>query len=147
MSVKSSTGLASMILGEMRDNFELDYGKKVGARFNDKAVGQVFSWLRALDPSPIRKGTLEVFPRTVDRYELALLALDDAYQSRGYTYGDPVIMDDRLIREVSGVFMLESQCCKELLRMGARLSKSVKISETLSGLSIALMRPFKIDFI
>ena len=146
MRVISSTELASDILGEMRDKFDwLDYGKKVGARFNDKAVGQVYSWLRSLEPSPIQKRESTITPRVIDRYEIALLALDDTYQSRGYTYGDPVIMDDEFIKQVAGVFMLDSQCCKELLHIGSRLNQSVKISETLSGLSIALMRPFRID--
>jgi len=145
MSVISPTELASAILGEMRDKFELNYEKKIGARFNDKAVGQVYSWLRSLEPSPIKKGISSVFPRTVDRYELALLALDDTYQTRQYTYGDPVIMDDNFIKQVSGVFMLDSQCCKELLQIGSRLNQSLKISETLSGPAISLMKPFKID--
>lgn len=146
MCAISSTDLASTIQAEMREEFKgLDYGKKVGARFNDKAVNQVYSWLRSLEPSPFEKGEPTLVPRTIDRYEIALLALDEIYSSNGYTYGDPVIMDDEFIRTVSGVFMLDPGCCKGLLGIGARINQSVKISETLTGASINLTKPFKIN--
>ena len=146
MRAISSTDLASTIQAEMREEFEwLDYGKKVGARFNDKAVNQVYSWLRSLKPSPFEKGETTLAPRTIDSYEIALLALDTTYNSSGFTYGDPVIMDDDFIKKVSGVFMLDSGCCKGLLEIGARINQSVKISETLTGASINLTKPFKIE--
>lgn len=141
-----STDLASTIQAEMRDKFEwLDYGKKVGARFNDKAVNQVYSWLRSLEPSPFDKGDTTLIPRKIDRYEIAILALDEIYNSSGYTYGDPVIMDDEFIKKVSGVFMLDLECCKRMLEIGARINQSVRISETLTGASINLTKPFKIE--
>jgi len=146
MRAISSTELASTIQAEMREKFDwLDYGKRAGARFNDKAVGQVYSWIRSLEPSPFEKSGSTVTPRKIDRYEIALLALDETYQSSGYTYGDPVIMDDEFIKLVSGVFMLDPECCKELLGIGAKINQSVRISETLTGASISLMKPFKID--
>lgn len=145
MRTISSKDLASTIQAEMREEFEwLDYGKKVGARFNDKAVSQVYSWLRSLEPSPFEKGKSILTPRTIDRYEIALLALDEIYNSSGYTYGDPVIMDDEFIMRVSGVFMLDPGCCKGLLGIGVRINQSVKLSETLTGASINLTKPFKI---
>ncbi|RJP56331.1 MAG: hypothetical protein C4549_06700 [Deltaproteobacteria bacterium] len=148
MRALRSTELASTIQSEMREKFDwLDYGKRTGARFNDKAAVQVYSWLRSLEPSPFEKSSSTVTPRKIDRYEIALLALDEAYQTSDYTYGDPVIMDNEFIKLVSGVFMLDPECCKGLLGIGARINQSVKISETLSGASINLMRPFKIDSI
>jgi hypothetical protein len=142
----SSKDLASTIQAEMREEFEwLDYGEKVGARFNDKAVNQVYSWLRSLEPSPFEKGDTTLTPRIIDRYEIALLALDETYRSSGFTYGDPVIMDDDFIKKVSGIFMLDSGCCKRLLEIGTRINQSVKISETLTGASVNLTKPFKIE--
>lgn len=146
MRAISSTDLASTIQAQMREEFDwLDFGEKRGARFNDKAVNQVYSWLRSLKPSPFEKGKSTLTPRTIDRYEIVLLALDEIYSSSGYTYGDSVIMDDEFIRKVSGVFMLDPGCCKRLLGIGAHINQSVKISETLTGASINLTKPFKID--
>lgn len=49
MRVISSTDLASIIQGEMREKFDwLDFGEKKGARFNDKAANHFYSWLRSL---------------------------------------------------------------------------------------------------
>ncbi|MBU4000567.1 hypothetical protein KKG29_05375 [Patescibacteria group bacterium] len=142
----SSTEIASIIQTEMREKFDwLDYEKREGIRFNNKAVNQVYSWLGSLEPSPFKKGESTLTPRTIDRYEIALLALDEIYSSSGYTYGDSVIMDDEFIRKVSSVFMLDLGCCKGLLGIGARINQSVKISETLTGASINLTKPFKID--
>jgi hypothetical protein len=146
MKVLKYSDLASAIQLEMKENFPwLDYGKRAGARFDNTAASRVAHWLRALDPPPVDKVGSPLIPRTIDRYEIALLALDEIYQSSGYTYGDPVIMDDEFIKLVSGVFMLDPECCKELLGISAKINHSVKISETLTGASISLMKPFKID--
>ncbi len=146
MRVIPPTELASAIQAEMRKKFDwLDYGKKVGARFNAAAVNQVYSWIRYLDPSPIKKGLSEIVPRKIDRYEVAVLALDATYQQKGYSYGDSIIMDDEFIKQVSGVFMLDSDCCKGLLRIAARINPAVNMSETLVGVSVNLTKPFKID--
>ena len=96
-------------------------------------------------PPPIEQVGSPLIPRTIDRHEVALLALDETYCSSGFTYGDPVIMDDEFIKQVSGVFMLDLECCKSLLSISGRINQSVKISETLTGASINLLKPFKID--
>jgi len=146
MKLLKYSDLASAIQLEMKEKFPwLDYGKKAGARFDNTAASRVAQWLRALDPPPVDKVGSTLIPRTMDRYEIALLALDEAYHSSGYTYGDPVIMDDEFVRLVSGLFMLDPECCKRLLGIGARINQSIKISETLRGLSINLTKPFKID--
>lgn len=145
MQAINPTELASEIQAEMRNTFEwLDYGRKSGARFNDKAVNQVYSWLRSLEPSPLIKGSSIIKPRIIDRYEVALLALDEVYDSSGYTYGDPVMMDDGLIKRVSSVFMLDLGSCRRLIEIGAHINHSVKIFETLTGASVTLTKPFKI---
>ncbi len=146
MRVISPSELASTIQAEMQDKFPwLDYGKKAGARFNSTAASCVSTWLRALDPPPVDQVGSPLLPRNIDRYEIALLALDETYMSSGYSYGDPVIMDDDFVQQVASVFFLDTESCKELLRIGSRINQSVKISETLSGASINLLKPFKID--
>jgi hypothetical protein len=138
--------MASAIQSEMQEKFpSLDFGKRAGARFDNTAASRVAQWLRSLDPSPIDQVDSPLIPRNIDRHEVALLALDETYCSSGYTYGDPVIMDEEFIRQVSGVFMLDSECCKNLLTICVSINQSVKISETLSGASINLFKPFKID--
>jgi len=138
--------MASAIQLEMQEKFPwLDYGKRAGARFDNTAASRVAHWLRALDPPPVDQVESPLIPRIIDRHEVALLALDETYCSSGFTYGDPVIMDDEFIRQVSGVLMLDLECCKGLLSIGASINQSVKISETLTGSSINLLKPFKID--
>jgi hypothetical protein len=146
MRIVSPSELASTIQAEMQEKFPwLDYGKKAGARFNSTAASCISTWLRALDPSPIDHVGSPLVPRTIDRYEIALLALDEIYRRNGYLYGDPVIMDDDFVWQVAGVFFLDTECCKELLGIGSRINQSLRISETLSGVSINLLKPFKID--
>jgi hypothetical protein len=138
--------MASAIQSEMQEKFPwLDYGKKAGARFDSTAASRVGQWLKALDPPPFDQNESTLIPRIINRHEVALLGLDEIYCSRGYTYGDPVLMDDDFIKQVSGVFMLDFECCKKLLQVGARINQSVRISETLAGASISLMKPFKIS--
>jgi len=138
--------VASSIQSEMQERFPwLDYGKRAGARFDNTAASRVAQWLRVLEPTPIDQVGSPLILRTIDKFELALLALDEAYRSRSYTYGDPVIMDDEFIRQVSAVFFLDQDCCAALLKIGARINQNVKISDTLTGASINLLKPFKIE--
>lgn len=138
--------LASQILNRMSEEFNsLNWTAKVGARFDSTAVGRVYSWLRALVPSPLSKSDKELKPRFVQRFVLALLALDDTYRSRQYHYGDAVLMDESLVNQIAGVFFLDHNCCADLLRLAANVVPSVKMSDTLGGGSINLLRPFTID--
>ena len=123
----------------------LDWTAKVGARFNSTAAGCVYTWLRALDPSPFIKPDKNLYPRFVQRFELALLALDDTYRSRKYRYGDAVLMDESLVNQTAGVFFLDPRCCGNLLRLSANIVPSVRLADTLGGASVNLLRPFSID--
>ena len=76
---------------------------------------------------------------------LALLALDDVYRSRGYRYGDPVILDEPMLDEVARVFFLDPICCRKLLDLAARLTKVIKLSDTFAGTSVTLMAPYTIE--
>ncbi|MBA7648850.1 hypothetical protein ES703_56640 [subsurface metagenome] len=138
--------LAATIQAEIGANFpHLDFGAKVGMRFNSTAASCVSTWLHALDPSPFTKSSKNLQPRLVQRFELTLLALDDTYRSRQYRYGDAVLMDDSLINQIAGVFFIDTKCCADLLRLSANVVSSVKMSDTLGGASINLVHPFTID--
>jgi len=138
--------LASQILSRMSEEFDsLNWTARVGARFDSTAVGRVCTWLRALDPPPFTKSNKNLQPRFVQRFELALLALDDTYRSRQYSYGDAVLMDESLVNQTAGVFFLDPKCCADLLRLSANIVPSVRMSDTLGGPSINLLRPFTID--
>ena len=138
--------LASQVLSNMSEEFSyLNWTARVGARFDSTAVGRIYTWLRALDPPPFTKSSKNLQPRLVQRFELALLALDDTYRSRQYRYGDAVLMDDSLINQIAGVFFIDTKCCADLLRLSANVVSSVKMSDTLGGASINLLHPFTID--
>lgn len=138
--------LASQILSSMSEEFSsLNWTARIGARFDSTAVGRVYTWLRALDPPPFTKSDKDLHPRFVQRFELALLALDDTYRSRQYHYGDAVLMDDSLVNQIAGVFFLDPKCCADLLRLSANIVPFVKMSDTLGGASINLLRPFTVD--
>lgn len=141
-----SQNLASQILSKMGEDFSsLDWTARVGARFNSSAAGRVYAWLRALNPRPITKSDTILQPRVVERFELALLSLDDTYRSRQYHYGDAVLMDEAFVRQTAGVFFLDTECCTDLLRLSTRIVPMVKMSDTLGGASINLVRPFSIE--
>lgn len=138
--------LASLIQAEMASVFtHIDSMGKVGGRFNHKAASCVSSWLGSLTPPALDTRTRKTRPRVIDRYELALLALDDVYRARKYRYGDAVVMDDAFLNQVAGVFFLDRDCCAGLLRLASRITPVVKLSDTLAGPSVNLMRPFTIE--
>jgi len=138
--------LASQILSRMGEEFScLDWTARVGARFDSTAVGRVYTWLRALDPPPFTKSNKNLRPRFVQRFELALLALDDTYRFRQYHHGDAVLMDESLVNQTAGVFFMDPKCCADLLRLSAKIGSTAKMSDTLSGPSINLLGPFTIN--
>ena len=138
--------LAGIIQSDMRERFpQLDYSTKAGARFNSTAVSAVSTWLQALEPSPILKLDKPLQLRVMDRFELALLALDYTYRNNGYVYSDPVLMDEEIISQVSSVFFLDHQCCRNLLKIASRITNYLKILDTLAGPSITLKRAVIIE--
>ncbi len=146
--------LAGQLQAEMPEAFPwIDFAQfsagqiRAGGRFNGTAVSAVVTWLRALEPSPIPEGTKEkrLIPREVDRVELALLALDDVYRARGYAYGDPVIMDEALVRQAAGVFFLDEACCARLIQLAARLfPRRLTARSTLEGTMLVLHGPYTV---
>ena len=138
--------LAALILGEIAQTFpEANSTAREGARFNATAATCVYAWLRSLKPPPLEKSGTPLSLRQIDRYELGLLALDDLYRARAYRYGDAVLLTDDLLDQVASVFFLDHSCCIKLLRVAAKFSKHIKMTDTLSGPSINLLRPYTVD--
>jgi len=138
--------MAATIQAEMREAFpSLDWTGRIGARFDRAAAGRLNLWLRALQPSPLPHGEGPISRRRTERYELALLALDDLYRARGYRYGDPVLLDDAVVDQISAVFFLERECSRDLLHFAVRLSPVIKLADTLAGPSVNLLRTYTID--
>jgi len=140
--------MAARIQNQMAEEFpNLDYTARVGARFDDTAAGRWAHWVRALHPPPFAGDEGILQKRAVTHHELVLLALDDLYRSRGYRYGDPVILDELTLDEVTRVFFLDLVCCRELLDLAVRLTKIIRFSDTFAGPSVTLMEPYTVESI
>jgi len=138
--------VASRVLQQMREEFtELDWTARTGSRFDATAVGRWLQWVQALEPQPFLGPDLTLVPRSVVRHELILLSLDRVYRQRGYRFGDPVLLDETLLDEVASVFFLDSDCCRQLVELAARLTRAVRLSETFAGTAITLLEPYTVD--
>ncbi len=138
--------LAARIQGQMADEFpELDWGARMGSRFDATGVGRVKRWIACLRPSPLAGRGERLLLRQSCRPELALLAIDHVYRARGYRYGDGVLMGAELVDQVAGVFFLDPECAASLLRTAARTHSALAITDTLAGPSVRLKRPFTIE--
>ena len=86
-----------------------------------------------------------MIPRVRDQFELVILALDHVYRTRGYRYGDPVVLDDTLLDELARVFFLDHQCCRNLLDLAAKVTRTVVLHDTFAGTSVNLMAPYGVE--
>jgi len=137
--------VASGVQNQMQIDFPgLDYTARRGARFDSSAVGRCYHWIGHLVPAPFDKNKSHQ-PRIVDRYELALLALDHVYRAQCYRYGDPVLLDETLLDQVAAVFFLDLACCRGLLDVAARLTRVIRLADTFAGTSITLLEPYNIE--
>jgi hypothetical protein len=126
--------------------FPSAYASRVGGNFNAGGVSSGWKpWLAQLQPSPFASEGRELILRHSHRFELAALSLDDVYRSRGYRYGDPVVLDESLLDEISRAFFLDPVCCRELIDLAARLTKAIKLSDTFTGTSVTLLAPYGIE--
>lgn len=138
--------IAAVLQAQMLEEFpDLDYTAQSGGRFDSSAAGRWAQWIMALTMPPFTDTNDNLTRRAIDRHELALLALDDVYRSRGYRYGDPVILDETLLDEVARVFFLDHACCRQLIDIAARLTRDIKLSDTLAGTSVSLLAPYGIE--
>jgi len=138
--------MAAKVQALMREEFSsLDFSARLGARFDSTAVGRWLSWIKQLSPCPFPKGQDVLQKRGVQRYELLLLSLDCVYHTRGYRYGDPVVLDDKLLDDVARVFFLDAVCCRQLVDLAARMSKSIVLRDTFAGTSLNLLAPYGLE--
>ena len=124
------------------------YAQRVGGNFNVGGVDSWKAWIAALSPPPFGAGNpreRKLSPRIRDCYELSLLGLDHVYRQRGYRYGDPVLLDETLLDRIAAVFFLDLTCCRRLLEVAARLTRIVRLADTLAGTAITLLEPYTIE--
>ena len=138
--------LVAEIQSRIAEFFPSAYASRIGGNFNAGGISSGWKpWLAQLEPSPFASEGRALMLRHSHRFELALLALDHVYRSRGYRYGDPVVLDESLLDEVARVFFLDAVCCRELIDLAARLTKTIKLSDTFTGTSIALLAHYGIE--
>ena len=138
--------LVAEVQSRIAEFFPSAYASRVGGNFNAGGVSSGWKpWLAQLQPSPFASEGRALIPRRSHRFELAALALDHVYRSRGYRYGDPVILDEPLLDELARVFLLDPICCRELIDLAARLAKAIKLSDTFTGTSVTLWAPYGIE--
>lgn len=122
------------------------YARRKGGNFNEGGITSGWKpWVTQLEPSVIAEKSSILIARSSTRYELAALALDDLYRHRHYRYGDPVVIDEILLDEISRVFFLDPACCRELLDLAARLINDIKLADTFAGTSVTLMAPYTVE--
>jgi hypothetical protein len=138
--------IVAEVQSRIAELFPSAYASRVGGNFNAGGVSSGWKpWLVQLQPSPFAAEGSALIPRHSHRFELAALALDHVYRSRGYRYGDPVILDEPLLDKVARVFLLDPICCRELIDLAARLTKAIKLSDTFTGTSVTLLAPYGIE--
>ena len=137
-----SKTLASWIQSDIAHEFpHLDQTKRVGARFKDPNQG--IAWIKELQPCPFDESG-KVQPRVITNFQLPLLALDNAYRDKGFTYGSAVVLTDDVLDNVARVFFLDRSSCRELLGIAARFTSAVKLSDTLAGTAVTLTRSYTV---
>lgn len=144
--VPPTSELVAEVQSRIAELFPSAYASRVGGNFNAGGVSSGWKpWLTQLQPSPFASEGRELILRHSHRFELAMLALDYVYRSRGYRYGDPVILDEPLLDEMARVFFLDPVCCRELIDLAARLTKAIKLSDTFTGTSVTLLTLYGIE--
>jgi hypothetical protein len=140
--------LVSAVQSRIAKQFPSAYSRRIGGNFNAGGVTSGWKpWVTRLQPSPLSSDMKTLVPRQSRRFELSALALDHVYRSRHYRYGDPVVLDEALLDEIARVFFLDPTCCRELLDLAARVTKTVKLSDTFAGTSVTLVAPYTIESI
>lgn len=143
--VPPASRLVAYVQSSIAEEWPLAYARRKGGNFNEGGVSSGWKpWIAQLEPSVIAESSL-IVPRSSTRYELAALALDDLYRHRHYRYGDPVVIDEVLLDEISRVFFLEPACCRGLLDLAARLISDIRLSDTFAGTSVTLMAPYTVE--
>lgn len=137
--------IASIVQNRMKDDFpNLDYTASVGARFDNYAVGRWAGYIKNLIPSPVDDNK-RLIKRSLSRFEIILLAITHLYYSRHYRFGDPVVLGNNVLDEISSVFFLDPDCSKQLINIASRLSPLLSKRDTYGGMAITLNEPYTIE--
>lgn len=140
--------IVAIVQSRIADQFPSAYSNRAGGNFNAGGVSSGWKpWVARLQPSPFSPEGRNLVPRTTDRFEVVLLALDHLYRHQGYRYGDPVIVDEKVLDDLARVFFLDPLCCRELLDLAAAVTNAVTLSDTFAGTSVTLVRPYTIESI
>lgn len=143
--VPPASELAAEVQSQIAARFPHIYSQRIGGNFNVGGVSAWKAWLMNLACPPFSPGGQDVIPRVRHNFELVMLALDHVYRARGYRYGDPVVLDEDLLDELARVFFLEHQCCRELLTLATRTTRTVVLTDTFAGTSIKLLAPYGVE--
>ncbi len=140
------TQMVAEVQSDIARLFPEAYRRRVGGNFNAGGVTSGWKpWLAALASPPIAAGHRELQLRTRRNFELVLLALDHVYRSRTYRYGDPVVLDDDVLDELTRVFFLDPVCSLELLRLADRVTRAVVLRGTFAGTSVNLLSHYGVE--
>ena len=137
--------MVSFVQSKIEDNFPNLYQMKIGGNFNAGGVNAWKIWLVDLSPaifSSDNNQEKQILPRMIGDFQIALLSLDYLYTSRGYRYGDPILLNDELIDFMAGIFFLDINCFSNLLSLSSKLTRFVNFRETLAGTTITLQNSF-----
>jgi len=143
-----TSAIVAEVQSRIAERYPGMYAQRIGGNFNAGGVTSWKAWVVALTPPPFDRANpreRSLLPRTSDRYELVLLALDHVYCARGYRYGDPVILDDALLDEIARVSFLDPLCCRNLLDLAARVTRVIALRDTFAGTSIKLLAPYGVQ--
>jgi len=136
--------ISAFVQNRMIEEFpHLDFTASVGARFDHYAVGRWSAYIQKLSPSPVDKNKL--IKRDIPRYEIVLLSLDDFYRRHQLRYGDPVVLSDKVLDEISSVFFLNPDCTKQLITIATKLSPLLSVRDTFAGMAISLKEHYSIE--
>ena len=141
----------SELVGEVQSRIETDYpelyGRKIGGNFNAGGVSAWRAWILKLEPHVISEDQKDrqIYPRIVSSFQLALLSMDYIYKQRGYRYGDPILVNDELLDELSGIFFLDHNCFRSLITLADKVTRHLMIRDSIAGTTVTLVKPFTIE--
>lgn len=143
----TTSELVSEIQSRIESYYPDLYEQKVGGNFNAGGVSAWRAWVSKLEPPILSDDPKDkqLHPRSSSAFQLALLSLTSLYQDRNYRFGDPVLLDDEIVNELSGVFFLDQNIYRSLVQLAARITRHVSIRDSFAGVTVTLLKPFTIE--
>jgi len=142
-----SQEIAAIIQSKIEEEYPQFYQQKTGGNFNPGGVSAWKIWISNLEPGLFgteNSKSKQITLRNITDFQLVLLSLNYLYTDRGYRYGDPVLIDEEIINNLSEVFFLELNCCRSLITLAAKLPPGITLRESLAGTTVTLQKPFTI---